>query len=461
MGQKQVGKIQSAQPPLNYLGPQYSPRLTRWVHRLIPFWMRRTTDVQDVTAVNLAALVRAYEQFEAGQIRLVLAFRHPSVNDPLAIGYLLSQLMPQAAAQQGTRLRRPIHAHFMYDRGVPLWAGDALGWLFARLGGSSIRRGKLDRPGLKSARELLVNGQLPFMAAPEGATNGHSEVVAPLEPGVAQLAFWCAEDLAKAGRSERVVIVPIGLQYQYQGNCWRQVEKLLTDLEAQMGILHPDRGVTDQSLMYPRLYDLGEEILGMMERHYDRFYHQNLTPLAADLAPEERFAQRLQRLLNAALSAAESQFNLSPQGTMVDRCRRLEQTAWDRIYRDDVDLEQLPQLERRLADRVATESQLHLWHMRLVESFVSVTGSYVREKPTLERFAETLLITWETVVRIGGERNSLKRPRLGPQTARVTIGQPIDLTDRYASYQTNRRQAKQAVESLTQDLQTALESMIV
>jgi hypothetical protein len=121
----------------------------------------------------------------------------------------------------------------------------------------------------------------------------------------------------------------------------------------------------------------------------------------------------------------------------------------------------LPQLERRLADRVATESQLHLWHMRLVESFVSVTGSYVREKPTLERFAETLLITWETVVRIGGERNSLKRPRLGPQTARVTIGQPIDLTDRYASYQTNRRQAKQAVESLTQDLQTALESMIV
>jgi 1-acyl-sn-glycerol-3-phosphate acyltransferase len=456
-----VGRMQAAQPPLDYLGPQYSPRLTRWVQRLVPFWMRRTTDLQAVTAVNLPELVRAYEQFEAGKIRLVLAFRHPSVNDPLAIGYLLSQLMPQAAAQQGIRLRSPIHAHFMYDRGVPLWAGPILGWLFARLGGSSIRRGKLDRPGLKAARELLVNGQLPFMAAPEGATNGHSEVVAPLEPGVAQLAFWCAEDLAKAGRSERVVIVPIGLQYQYQGDGWRNLEQLLADLEAQMGIQSADRGVIDQTLMYQRLYQLGDQILTMMERHYDRFYHQNLAPVAEDLSPQEHFSQRLQRLLNMALMAAENQFNLKPQGSLIDRCRRLEQTAWDRIYRDDVDLDQLSPLERRLADRVAAESQLHLWHMRLVESFVSVTGSYVREKPTLERFAETLLITWETVVRIAGERNSLKRPRIGAQTARVTIGQPIDLIDRYADYQTNRRQAKQAVEQLTQDLQTALEGMII
>jgi 1-acyl-sn-glycerol-3-phosphate acyltransferase len=455
------GLMQQAQPPLGFIAPQYNAGITRIVHWAVPFWMRRTTDVQAVEAVNIEELVRAYSQFEAGKIRLVLAFRHPSVNDPMAIGYLFSQLVPQAAKRAGVKLKKPIHAHFMYDRGVPLWAGKVLGWLFSRMGGTSILRGKLDRQGLKSARELLVNGKLPFMAAPEGATNGHSEIVAPLEPGVAQLAFWCAEDLAKADRAEQVVILPIGLQYSYSGNHWQTIEALLTDLETQAGIRAPDAGRVDQQRMYQRLSQLGEQLLTIMEQHYDRFYHQTLPELTADIAPHDQLAARMQRLLGVALAVCESSFGLTPKGSNIDRCRRLEQAAWDQIYRDDLDLDKLSVLERRLADRVATESQMHLWHMRLVESFVSVTGSYVREKPTIDRFAETLLITWETINRMAGDRNSLKRPRLGAQTARITIGQPIVLTDRYASYQTNRRQAKQAVEGLTQELQTVLEGMII
>ncbi|WP_071599813.1 hypothetical protein [Mastigocladopsis repens] len=44
-----------------------------------------------------------------------------------------------------------------------------------------------------------------------------------------------------------------------------------------------------------------------------------------------------------------------------------------------------------LGDRIAEEANLRMWHMRLVESFVAVTGNYVHEKPTAERFAETTL----------------------------------------------------------------------
>ncbi len=453
--------MQQAQPPLGFIAPQYNAWITKIVHFAVPLWMRRTTDVQAVEAVNIEELVRAYRQFEAGKIRLVLAFRHPSVNDPMAIGYLLSQLLPKAAKAARVKLRRPIHAHFMYDRGVPLWAGSVLGWLFSRMGGTSILRGKLDRQGLKSARELLVNGQLPFMAAPEGATNGHSEIVAPLEPGVAQLAFWCAEDLAKADRPEHVVIIPIGLQYSYSGNHWPTIEALLTDLETQVVIDAPDAGVVDQSRLYQRLSQLAERLLTIMEQHYDRFYHQTLPELAPELAIHDQLAARMQRLLEVALNVCETAFGLTAKGSSIDRCRRLEQAAWDQIYRDDLDLEHLSVLERRLADRIATESEMHLWHMRLVESFISVTGSYVRAKPTIDRFAETLLITWETMVRLGGNRSSLKRPRIGAQTARITIGDPIDLTDRVASYQTHRRQAKQAVADLTQELQTVLEGMII
>jgi 1-acyl-sn-glycerol-3-phosphate acyltransferase len=306
---------QQAQPPLGFIAPQYNAWITKIVHRAVPLWMRQTTDVQAVEAVNIEELVRAYSQFEAGKIRLVLAFRHPSVNDPMAIGYLFSQLVPKAAKRAGVKLHQPIHAHFMYDRGVPLWAGKTLGWLFSRMGGTSILRGKLDRQGLKSARNLLVNGQLPFMAAPEGATNGHSEIVAPLEPGVAQLAFWGAEDLAKADRPEPVVILPIGLQYSYSGNHWPAIEALLTDLETQAGIAAPDAGQVDQQRMYQRLSQLGEQLLTMMERHYDRFYHQTLPTLAADIPAHAQLAARMQRLLEIALTVCESSFGLTAKGS--------------------------------------------------------------------------------------------------------------------------------------------------
>ncbi len=453
--------IQSAQPPLKFIPPQYSPTITQLVHRLLPHLIRRTTQLQSVRADNLEQLVTLYQQFETGKIRLILAFRHPSINDPWTLGYTLAHLVPQRAKQMGIKLRQPTHAHFMYDRGVPLWAGALLGWLFSRLGGTSILRGKLDRAGLKSARELLLHGQLPFVAAPEGATNGHNEIVAPLEPGLAQLAFWCQEDLDKADRPEQVVIVPIGLQYRYVDQPWQPIETLLTTLETEIGIESPAKGDLNQSVLYQRLYHLGECLLTLMEEHYAHFYHQAIPVIDVTLSPNQQFHQRLQNLLNICLHVSESYFDIPAKGSVVDRCRRLEQAAWDNIYREDIHLDGLSHIERKLADRIATEAQMYLWHMRLVESFVSVTGHYVREKLTLERFAETLLITWETIARIQGERNSMQRPQLGSQSALVTIGQPIVVSDRYAQYQQNRRSAKQAVEDLTQDLQTALEKMVI
>jgi len=56
-----------------------------------------------------------------------------------------------------------------------------LGWLLSRFG-DSIHRGKHLTDGLRTARDLFANGKLPMTVAPEGGTNGHSEIVSPLEP---------------------------------------------------------------------------------------------------------------------------------------------------------------------------------------------------------------------------------------------------------------------------------------
>lgn len=422
------------------------------------------TSIAQIEAENVEILVDLYQQFQAGKIRFLMAFRHPSADDPLALAYLLSRLVPATARQQAIPLKRPIHAHFMYDRGIPLWAGSFMGWLYSRLGGTPIHRGKIDRAGLRSARDLFANGALPMAAAPEGATNGHSEVISPLEPGISQLGFWCVEDLLKAGRAETVYIVPIGIQYHYVTPPWKAIDRLLSELEFNTGLTEKRLAATDdkpnETKLYHRLYRLGAHLLVVMEQHYARFYHQNLPTTSEPASSNEEFADRLSVLLNAALQVAEQYFNLQPKGSVIDRCRRLEQAGWDYVHREDIrSIEGLSPLERGLADRIAEEANLRVWHMRLVESFVAVTGKYVLERPTVERFAETCLLMWDMVTRIKGG-NPFKRPKLGPQRVLLTVGQPISVSDRWQTYQASRRDAKQAITDLTQTLQVALEQMV-
>ena len=456
-----------AQPPLEFIAPDIDLNVVKLVKLALPLWMRFKTPLTRVEAQDVEPLIDLYQQFQSGKVRLLLAFRHPSVQDPVCMGYLLHYLMPKLARQQGIRLKTPTHAHFIYDRGIPLWAGSLAGWLYSKLGGTPIRRGKLDRVGLRSARDLFANGAFPLLAAPEGATNGHNETVSPLEPGIAQLGFWCVEDLIKVGRSEKVLIVPIGIQYRYITPPWKALEKLLGELEAGSGLL---RAVNDEQEghLYRRLYQLAEHLLTEMEEFYTRFYHQTLPTTAAQsseiagVSPgsNAEFAVRLEALLNVALQVAEQYFNIQPRGSVIDRCRKLEQAGWDYVFRDDLHLETLSPLERGLADRVAEEASLRIWHMRLVESFVAVTGKYVLEKPTAERFAETTLLMWDVITKIKGG-NAFERPMLGQQCGLVTIGQPISVSDRWDTYHSNRRAGKQAVSDLTQDLQIAFESMII
>ncbi|HAG83284.1 MAG TPA: glycerol acyltransferase [Cyanobacteria bacterium UBA12227] len=491
-----TNEMKQAQPPLEFIPPALNPLVLQIVQQVLPLKLRFSTPIAQIEADNVESLVDLYRQFQEHKIRFLMAFRHPNVDDPLCMAYLLSRLVPKVAQQQGISLQHPIHAHFIYDRGIPLWAGEQMGWLYSRLGGTPIHRGKSDWRGLRSARDLFVNGQLPMAAAPEGATNGHNEIISPLEPGIAQLGFWCAEDLLKAGRSEQVLIVPVGIKYYYVESPWNSLEKLLSELETDSGLSveqehsefpHEESELDDstqthsinhsqdstlksQKLLYRRLYRLSEHLLGLMEEFYTRFYHQTLPTViegqvsvksGSGVSANEVLTARLQALLNVALQVAEEYFDLPAKGSLIDRCRRLEQAGWDSIYREDFkSLKTVSAVERGLGDRIAEEANLRMWHMRLVETFVAVTGRYVIEKPTVERFAETTLLLWDMVTRIKGD-NPFNRPQLGKKRVKMTIGQPLSVSERYSVYQTNRQGARQAVADLTQDLQQTMESLIV
>ncbi len=455
-----IKSIDGAHPALEFIPPCFNPLVLQVAKLGMPLWRQFRTPLTQIQTENVEQLVELYQQFQEEKVRFLMAFRHPSTYDPFPISHLIWQAVPQVAQEKNISLASPVHFHFMYDRGIPLWAGKWLEQLLPRLGGTPIVRGKIDRQGLRSARELFAKGQFPLAAAPEGGTNGHNEIISPLEPGIAQLAFWCMEDLQKENRSDRVAILPIGIRYKYEKEEWEAVAMLLTQMELDCGLpplsgeIQEDFSSSPLTALYPRLIRLGQHLLLLMEDFYRRFYHRTLVDAAGKT---NDLPSRLPALLDMALQVAEEYFKLPSKGTVIDRCRRLEQAGWERIYREDIEnIEALSPLERGLADRVAEEANLRMWHMRLVECFVAVTGQYVREKPTFERFAETTLLVWDTIARIKGERPS-SRPELGKQSVQVTIGEPLWVSDRSNSYKSSRRSA---IADLTQDLRTALEQTI-
>ncbi|MEH2201783.1 lysophospholipid acyltransferase family protein [Nostoc sp.] len=463
--------IHSTQPPLKFIPQRLNPPILQIVRWLLPIALRFRTrpwlpaGIVSVEAKNVEVLAELYQQFQAGKIRFLLAFRHPEVEDPLCMLYLLSHIVPRVARQKDITLRSLVHSYFLYDRGMTVWAGNWLGWLFSRLGGVPVHRGRrLDRQAIQTARELFANGKVPIAVAPEGGTNGHSGIVSPLEPGVAQMGFWCSEDLHKANRTETVIIVPIAIQYRYVEPPWSKLDWLLTKLEADsgLGVGRIDSG-DQKEIYYERLCRLAEYLITEMEEFYRRFYHQDIPKIISSdesASPNQVLINRLHRLLDKALQVTEQYFGVQAQGNFIDRCRRLEEAGWNYIYREDLpDINALPPFKRGLADWIAEEADLRMRHMRMVESFVAVTATYIQEQPTAERFAETALLVFDMLSRIQ-DTTLPGRPRLGLRKAQITVGEPISVTERWSNSQGDRQASKQAVSDLTKDLQIALEKMI-
>ncbi|MBD2624878.1 lysophospholipid acyltransferase family protein [Trichormus variabilis] len=464
--------IHSTQPPLNFIPQRYNPLIVKITSWFLPFVLQVRTrpwlpaGIVNIEAKNAEVLAKLYQEFQAGKIRFLIAFRHPEVEDPLTMLYFLTRIVPKVARQQGIALQYPLHSHFMYERGMTLWAGKWLGWLFSGLGGVPVRRGRrVDRNSIQMARDLLANAKMPIAIAPEGGTNGHSGIVSPLEPGVAQLGFWCVEDLQKANREEKVVIIPIAIKYSYVNPPWEKIDWLLSKLETDSGLPVAEISRTGQKkeeILYQRFLRLAEYLISEMEDFYHRFYHRDLPTIIAEetATPNQVLITRLHRLMDTALQITEQYFNIQPQGNFIDRCRRLEEAGWNYIYRDDIeDIQSLPPFKRGLADWVAEEADLRMQHMRIAESFVAVTANYIQENPTAERFAETALLMFDMLSRIK-DSTLPGRPRLGLKQAMITVGEPISVSERWDSCQGNKQALRKGVSDLTKDLEVVLEELI-
>jgi hypothetical protein len=468
-----MSQITKAQPRRAFLPPKFNIWVLRLVAMVLPYWLKHKLSITQIDVAEIDRLVEVYKQSQMGRLRLILAFRHPSSDDSFCLGHLLTKILPTAAKKHRISLKSPIFGHFLYDRGTVLWAGKYASWLYPKLGGIPIPRGRSSRVGLATAKDLLMNGYMPLVMSPEGIINGHSELVSTLNIRAAQIGFAAMGDLIADGRAEDVLIVPIGIQYYYLEEPWLELESLIHQLEQDCGLI-VDREVTIvaieegdarpmRKLLYDRFYNLTQHLLYQIENFYAQFYHYEIPerpPLDRSISRTE-IAQRLHQIVTFALKVSESYFSLEPVGTNLQRCRQVEQAAWDWIYREELTPPaRLDTVSQRLADRIASEADLRMWHMRILENFLGITDSYVKDRPTIDRFAEITLLLWDLVAQIKAEIPSKPRPILGKRRVQMTICNPIPLSDYWDRYKIDRQEARQATIDLTQELQTAMEGTI-
>ena len=434
---------QIARPALRRLPTRASRLIQRLIQHLLPplFRLQRLELHSSKAAQGLA---QELADQQAGSSSLLIAFRHPSPRDPLVLADLFWNRVPHAAKALGHPLPRPVLLRFLYDRGIPLWAGPVIGWLLQRSGGIAIHRGRLDRPALAQARAVLAQGRHALVVAPEGATNNLSGEMAPLEPGVAQLAFWAAEDLNKDGDNRALKVLPVGIRYSWRQQRWTALDERLTALENHLGVDGPQNPTDDHFNEHrSRLLNIGAALMTALEQ-MERLRPEEARPLT----------ERIETYRLHGLAKAEAHFQLRAGGTLQERCRRIEQAAWDRIYREG--LEDLPPLKRSLADWEAREADLQLTRMRLVEHFTSVSGHYVSDQPAFDRLAEMLLLVEEAIGWIE-DRPWNGGPSLGPQSVELSLGKALDVRPRLVEYQQNRRRA---VQRLTHALEQELNKLL-
>jgi 1-acyl-sn-glycerol-3-phosphate acyltransferase len=314
--------------------------------------------------------------------RCLLLCNHPTFDDPIAM-FLLSGYLNQ-----------PFYYLTAYEQFTG-WKG----WFYQQLGAYSVQRGMADRNSIVQTLELLVQPQCKLVIFPEGGCSFQNDTVMPFRPGAVQLGLQALARSAKRGQPvPDIYAVPISLKYAYIGKMKPVIDKSLRNLEKALGIKpHGD--------YYERLRVAASEVLAQCERDYGVVPDAHLD-----------WNQRIENLKANVIQQSEAKLGLPPAPKDPDR---------ERVYRLRHALEQQQTivLEDGSDDWAVISKSL----MRVL-NFDAIYDGYVAEKPTPERFLDTL-------TRLEREVFGIDKPRpKGHRHAFLRVGKPVNLKDYLDAY---------------------------
>lgn len=318
------------------------------------------------------------------------------------------------------RLGMEVGRRFYYMAAYQIFRGIN-GWVLPRIGVFPVDREGADLTAFKTGVDLLARGEQPLVIFPEGEIYYLSGRLTPIREGAAMVATTAARKLPE-GRT--IWVVPMAIQYRFLDGVdpLPSLHRLMDQLETTL-TWRPrrDRG------LFERIYGLAEGVLGLKEYEYLGAYQSG--PLPA----------RIAALRDHILASVER--------------RRLGRTI------DDTPPVRVKELRRAcleaLADPATTPEQAEDLRHDLADLFLAVQcfsypGDYLRECPTLERAAETLMKLEEDLL------GAAESPPRAPRRAILKLGEPIDVRARLAAAPKPRL----AATALTAELESRIQSLI-
>ncbi|MCX7027118.1 MAG: hypothetical protein NT061_06500 [Spirochaetes bacterium] len=452
---KKVRPIAQAKSPWILAESKVKPGVVALFRLIAPLYFHSLLGFRSLTLRHPERLIDAYTDFFEGRTRLLIAFRHPYGDEAQLMAYLIGKTLWKEARRRGLRFPRRPHAHFVHGYEVPLWGGAFERWLLPRVGAIPVYHTKFNAASVTRIRSLMKDGEHPIALAPEGQVSYTSEDLPRLESGAVRICAWCVEDLAREGRPEKVVLLPISVHHRWDATSGKRLDELIGLIERKCGV-----NPAEAASRFDRLSSAADAILAVAERYYARFYAASL-PRPGN--PSR--AERLDGLREAALSTAEQAFNLTLnegldtalKSDAIRRVYRIRQAGWDRIFRQDLpDMDGLPELEKALADRAAGEAWYTSRHMELVDLAWYLDFDRLKQDDPLELYVETAQNYYDLVSRLEGG-NLSDRVGLRRKHAILVAGKPLSVTDRLSE---PGPKGKAAIRSLNEELKRAFTDCI-
>jgi len=291
--------------------------------------------------------------------------------------------------------------------------------IMQKLGVYSVVRGTADRDCFRTTRELLVKGERWLVLFPEGEVCWHSELLMPLQPGVAQFGFWALEDLSKSGKTPPLYFVPVAIRFLFAADVRPAIDRSLGRLEHKLR-LEPSPSLP----RYDRLRRIGEAVLAKNEARY------GVKP-----APEATLNQRIQEAKELIVSRIAAAVGV-PQDRNVPVLERVRElfNALDRVVHENYGEGAYEHQVRSLTPQETQTLYSELYRMLHIIAF---QDGYVKQTLSAERFYDVLgQLEWEVFRR---------RSYWGPRRVKVKVGEPINLTEKLGAYRQNKRVAREEV----------------
>jgi 1-acyl-sn-glycerol-3-phosphate acyltransferase len=391
-------------PRHRFYPPKLNPTLVRLLQKTMPWLVRWQSQLELVISTEAHVQLSTLRQ----QPCLFLC-NHPTFNDPLVM-FLFSGVIGQ-----------PFYYLAAYERFQGLE-----GWLLQRIGAYSIRRGQADRDSVAQTLRLLAQPNCKLAIFPEGGCSFQNDTVMPFRPGAVQMALQALSKQEKQGEAADLCVVPISLKYAYTGRMQPIIEQTLQRLERALG-------VASLGDFYTRLRIVAAAVLGRFEQQYG-------LPDADKLD----WNQRIVALKSRVLEQCEQQLKLTPA---------LNEPNRERVYRIQHALEKAYTATGEEGSNGVYIDGADSWEvmrksLSRVLNFDAIYDGYVAERPTPERFLDTLIRLEREVFNID------QPPAKGRRQAFLRVGKPVRLKDHLADYGRDR---SATVTQLTQQLQQTVQ----